>query len=197
MSIETIQADFRRKVGETVRLAEEGIGRYRVFTPFMFEDGDHLVGFGVLEVRFHELVPPALVIVAIGRFKNRSTPFLGSILQPVLKLVGDFRQSPLGHPFPFPIGIEKSEHALGLLERLDQSVALNLTGSGFTVRAGDGDGNLASDGATYSPGYVQQQTLPTGDPVLADSFFDIFFEVDFDIYHLHPGLCAGTEARMR
>jgi hypothetical protein len=42
MSIETIQADFRRKVGETVRLAEEGIGRYRVFTPFMFEDGDHL-----------------------------------------------------------------------------------------------------------------------------------------------------------
>jgi hypothetical protein len=42
MSVEAIQADFRRKVGETVRLAEEGVGRYRVFTPFMFEDGDHL-----------------------------------------------------------------------------------------------------------------------------------------------------------
>lgn len=42
MSVETIQTDFRRKVGETVRLAEEGIDRYRVLTPFLFEDGDHL-----------------------------------------------------------------------------------------------------------------------------------------------------------
>ncbi|MBI5504532.1 MAG: DUF1828 domain-containing protein [Deltaproteobacteria bacterium] len=42
MRVETIQADFRRKVGETVRLEEEGIDRYRVFTPFLFEDGDHL-----------------------------------------------------------------------------------------------------------------------------------------------------------
>ena len=42
MSIEAIQTDFRRKVGETVRLAEEGVDRYRVFTPFLFEDGDHL-----------------------------------------------------------------------------------------------------------------------------------------------------------
>ena len=42
MSVEAIQADFCRKVGESVRLAEEGVGRYRVFTPFLFEDGDHL-----------------------------------------------------------------------------------------------------------------------------------------------------------
>src|SRR3989304_293128 len=42
MSVEAIQTDFRRKVGETVRLAEEGVDRYRVFTPFLFEDGDHL-----------------------------------------------------------------------------------------------------------------------------------------------------------
>jgi hypothetical protein len=42
MSVEFIQTDFRRKVGETVRLAEEGVDRYRVFTPFLFEDGDHL-----------------------------------------------------------------------------------------------------------------------------------------------------------
>ena len=68
---------------------------------------------------------------------------------------------------------------------LTEMVALNLTGSGITVHAGDGDGNLASDGVTYSPGYVQQQTPPTGDPVLADSFFDIFFEVDYGPLHLH------------
>ena len=42
MTIETIETDFRRKIGESVRLAGEGVNRYRVFTPFLFEDGDHL-----------------------------------------------------------------------------------------------------------------------------------------------------------
>lgn len=42
MTTETIEADFRRKVGASVRLANEGVNRYRVFTPFLFEDGDHL-----------------------------------------------------------------------------------------------------------------------------------------------------------
>jgi hypothetical protein len=42
MSIETIQTDFRQKVSEQVRLASEGVNRYRVLMPFMFEDGDHL-----------------------------------------------------------------------------------------------------------------------------------------------------------
>lgn len=42
MTIETIETDFRRKVTESVRLSNEGVNRYRVFTPFLFEDGDHL-----------------------------------------------------------------------------------------------------------------------------------------------------------
>jgi hypothetical protein len=42
MTAETIEIDFRRKVGASVRLANEGVNRYRVFTPFLFEDGDHL-----------------------------------------------------------------------------------------------------------------------------------------------------------
>ncbi len=42
MTIETIESDFRRKIGDSVRLANEGVNRYRVFTPFLFEDGDHL-----------------------------------------------------------------------------------------------------------------------------------------------------------
>ncbi len=42
MTVETIERDFRDKVSAKVRLASEGVGRYRVFTPFMFEDGDHL-----------------------------------------------------------------------------------------------------------------------------------------------------------
>src|SRR4030065_2462961 len=42
MNIEAIERNFKEKVCEKLRLASEGVNRYRVFTPFMFEDGDHL-----------------------------------------------------------------------------------------------------------------------------------------------------------
>ncbi|MDE3258832.1 MAG: DUF1828 domain-containing protein [Gemmatimonadota bacterium] len=42
MSIETIERDFHQKVSAQIRLAAEGVERFRVFTPFMFDDGDHL-----------------------------------------------------------------------------------------------------------------------------------------------------------
>ena len=42
MSMETIEQDFHDKVCSKVRLVAEGMERYRVFTPFLFEDGDHL-----------------------------------------------------------------------------------------------------------------------------------------------------------
>ena len=42
MNIETIEVDFRRKVCEKLSLLPEGIDRFRVSTPFMFEDGDHI-----------------------------------------------------------------------------------------------------------------------------------------------------------
>ncbi|MBI4567383.1 MAG: DUF1828 domain-containing protein [Planctomycetes bacterium] len=42
MSTEAIERDFHQKVSAKVRLAAEGMERYRVFTPFLFEDGDHL-----------------------------------------------------------------------------------------------------------------------------------------------------------
>ena len=42
MSIDTIEQDFHRKVSQKIRLSGEGIHRFRVFTPFLFEDGDHL-----------------------------------------------------------------------------------------------------------------------------------------------------------
>lgn len=42
MTIESIEQDFREKVSECIRLRPEGMERFRVFTPFMFEDGDHL-----------------------------------------------------------------------------------------------------------------------------------------------------------
>ena len=42
MIIETIEQDFKEKVSSKIRLKLEGIERYRVFTPFTFDDGDHL-----------------------------------------------------------------------------------------------------------------------------------------------------------
>jgi len=42
MSIESIEQDFHEKVSAKVHLLPEGMERYRVFTPFLFEDGDHL-----------------------------------------------------------------------------------------------------------------------------------------------------------
>jgi len=43
MSVEAIERDFQQKVSAKIRLAAEGVNRFRVFTPFLFEDGDHLV----------------------------------------------------------------------------------------------------------------------------------------------------------
>ena len=43
MSVESIEKDFKQKVCDRIRLASEGMNRYQVFTPFQFEDGDHLV----------------------------------------------------------------------------------------------------------------------------------------------------------
>jgi hypothetical protein len=42
MTPETIERDFREKVSRKVRLGAEGLNRFRVFTPFVFDDGDHL-----------------------------------------------------------------------------------------------------------------------------------------------------------
>ena len=42
MNLEGIEQDFRNKVCEKLKISTEGVDRFRVFTPFMFEDGDHL-----------------------------------------------------------------------------------------------------------------------------------------------------------
>jgi len=42
MLAETIEKAFREKVSAKINMIKEGINRYRISTPFMFEDGDHL-----------------------------------------------------------------------------------------------------------------------------------------------------------
>jgi Domain of unknown function DUF1828 len=42
MALRDIERDFKNKVTEKLSPSSEGVDHYRVFTPFMFEDGDHL-----------------------------------------------------------------------------------------------------------------------------------------------------------
>ncbi len=42
MDVTAIERDFRNKLCEKISLTSEGVNRFRVFTPFLFEDGDHL-----------------------------------------------------------------------------------------------------------------------------------------------------------
>ena len=43
MALEQIEQEFRSKVSDQIRLFPEGESRFRVLTPFRFDDGDHLV----------------------------------------------------------------------------------------------------------------------------------------------------------
>ena len=42
MTVETIRDDFRSKVCEQIDVIAEGLERYRIRNPFIFDDGDHL-----------------------------------------------------------------------------------------------------------------------------------------------------------
>lgn len=42
MTLMDIEREFKTKVCDSLSLVPEGIDRYKVFTPFLFEDGDHL-----------------------------------------------------------------------------------------------------------------------------------------------------------
>lgn len=41
MAVQAIEREFKDKVCKGIRIAPEGLQRYRVFTPFLFDDGDH------------------------------------------------------------------------------------------------------------------------------------------------------------
>lgn len=71
-------------------------------------------------------------------------------------------------------------------------VSLQLVGGGMTLRAGDGVGNGACDGPLCSLGRITEQN---GDSEQADSFFDIFFEIDnTPLGTLHNNVACRMEA---
>ena len=41
MAIQEIEREFKQKVCDRIKVVPEGIDRFRVFTPFVFDDGDH------------------------------------------------------------------------------------------------------------------------------------------------------------
>lgn len=43
MNEEALLTGFRHKICEEIEIEQEGVGRYVVYTPFMFDDGDHFV----------------------------------------------------------------------------------------------------------------------------------------------------------
>lgn len=43
MSIDLIEKDFRNKICSKIEMVTEGLNRFRVLNPFVYEDGDHLV----------------------------------------------------------------------------------------------------------------------------------------------------------
>ncbi len=43
MNISAIEQSFQEKVSKKIRVQQEGVNRFLVLTPFMFDDGDHLV----------------------------------------------------------------------------------------------------------------------------------------------------------
>ena len=42
MNPPSVALEFQKKVSEQIRIIPEGIDRFRIFTPFRFDDGDHL-----------------------------------------------------------------------------------------------------------------------------------------------------------
>jgi hypothetical protein len=94
-----------------------------------------------------------------------------------------FRGAPIDTPDPGDPG--------HLNEIKTEIVSMNLTGGPFTLTAGDGVGNLLSDGALHSPGAIIERP---DDPARADSFFDVFFQLSDGVNTLHNNVALRVNA---
>src|SRR5947209_554068 len=81
------------------------------------EDDDDLIRLGAAEVGLDEFVAATL-----GCLNDRSIPSVGLVLHPVLELFGGAAQHISADRIDPPVGVEKADHPLGLLKRLDQAV---------------------------------------------------------------------------
>ena len=105
---------------------------------------------------------PSIATVGVDTDLNDSEDFSLLLSGPTTV----FRSDPLDTPDPLDPG-----HLNTIPTEI---VALSLTGAGFTLIAGDGIGNLTSDGPLFTPGEITEQP---DNVFFADSFFDVFFEL--------------------
>src|SRR6516165_10137121 len=85
-----------------------------------FENDNHLIGFCCAKVRIDKLIPSALWC-----FQNGRAPFLGTILNPIAKLLGDIAQTVASNPLALPISVKETDYSFGLLKRLNQPIQKN------------------------------------------------------------------------
>ena len=97
---------------------------------FLVPDGDHYAGWlprlddrhDLILLGLSEIGVKEFIATVFRRLQNGSTPFLRPVHDPVLELLGDFAKHVAAHRVDMPVRIEKTNHSLWLLERLDQSV---------------------------------------------------------------------------
>src|SRR6202167_3070030 len=78
------------------------------------------VGLGLAKIRFYKLIP-----TTFGSIEDGSTPFLGTVLHRVMKLISDLPQYIPAHRILIAIGTEEHHDSLRVLERFDQPVEQN------------------------------------------------------------------------
>jgi hypothetical protein len=92
-----------------------------------FENHHYLIGLGLLKVWVDKVITSTRWCIQNGRL-----PFLATVLDPVLKLLGDIAQTISRHSLPLAIGIKETDDPLGLLEGLNQSVQKNAVKTAVT-----------------------------------------------------------------
>ena len=79
-----------------------------------FENDHQLIGLSMLKIGSNKIITSIL-----GRIQDRHAPFLATVLEPVLKLLGNIAQELASNPLTLAIGIKEADYSLGLLKRLD------------------------------------------------------------------------------
>src|SRR6202035_2452233 len=85
-----------------------------------FKNHYYLINLGPLKVWLDKVITPSRRCIQNGRL-----PFLATVLDPVLKLLGDIAQTVSRDSLALAIGIKETDDPLGLLEGLNQSVQKN------------------------------------------------------------------------
>jgi hypothetical protein len=74
-----------------------------------------MIGFGLLQVRQHEIVASLL----LRSFDDGCTPSLRTIDNPMVEVVGNLGEGPTDYPLSIPIGIKEADYPFGVVGRVE------------------------------------------------------------------------------